>query len=92
MDLIYKKVNHNIYNNKFENTELILIGEGSVLFNNNSFYLDNKFNFNSIKFFNEEDSQICKNGLIHHLNNFKIPATGNKKQGIFEKFFNIFSN
>ena len=46
----------------------------------------------SIKFFNEEDSQICKNGLIHHLNNFKIPAIGNKKQGIFEKFFNIFSN
>ena len=92
MDLIYKKVNHNIYNNKFENTELILIGEGSVLFNNNSFYLDNKFNFNSIKLFNEEDSQICKNGLIHHLNNFKIPAKGNKKQGIFEKFFNIFSN
>ncbi len=90
IDLIFKKLNTNLYINIIKNSELFLIGEGSNLFNNNTFYLSDKFQFKSIKFYNETDDQICKSGLVHFLNNNQTPKIITKKQGLFEKFFNYF--
>ena len=92
-----EKCNLSLTRNKFvfgsgdPNADLFLIGEGSILFNDNSFYLDDKFNFKSINFYAESDSQICSYGLLHYLNNYKNSNVIIKKQGLFEKFFNYFS-
>ena len=51
IDLLFKKSNVKIYNYNLSDTELFLIGEGSILFNNNSFYLNDNFNFKSINFY-----------------------------------------
>ena len=92
IDLIYENTNEKVNKNKFEDSELFLIGEGSKLLNDNSFYLEDKFKFNSIKFYKETDSQICKNGFIYYLNNQNATKITKKKLGLFEKFFNFFSN
>ena len=73
-----------------EDSELLLIGEGSKLFNNNSFYLNDKFGFKSINFYTETDVQICKCGLKNQIINYEVPKMITKKYGIFEKFFNFF--
>ena len=70
--------------------DLFLIGGGSILFNNNSFYLNDKFEFKSLSFFPETDIQNCKYALVYHLNNAEISKKNTKKQGLFEKFFNFF--
>ena len=90
MDLIFKKSNINNSKNVLEGSNLFLIGEGSKLFNNNSFYLDDRFGFKSINYYSESDVQICKCGLENHKINYEIPKIINKKLGIFEKFFNFF--
>ena len=90
MDLIFKKSNINNSKNVLEDSDLFLIGEGSKLFNNNSFYLDDRFGFKSINYYSESDVQICKCGLENHKINYELPKINNKKQGIFEKFFNFF--
>ncbi len=91
IDLIFKKIDQESYRYSITDTDLFLIGEGSILFNDNSFYLDDKFNFKSINFYAESDSQICSYGLLHYLNNYKNSNVIIKKQGLFEKFFNYFS-
>ena len=91
IDLTFKKSNIKQYKNILSDTELFLIGDGSLLFNDNSFYLNDTFDFKSINFYAERDSLICNCGLISHLNNFELPKITNKKQGLFEKFFNFFS-
>ena len=90
MDLIFKKSNINNSKNVLEGSNLFLIGEGSKLFNNNSFYLDDRFGFKSINYYGESDVQICKCGLENHKINYELPKINNKKHGIFEKFFNFF--
>ena len=90
MDLIFKKSNINNSKNVLEGSNLFLIGEGSKLFNNNSFYLDDRFGFKSINYYRESDVQICKCGLENHKINYELPKIINKKYGIFEKFFNFF--
>ncbi len=92
IDLSFKQLNKQVYKYSFKNSELFLIGDGSILFNDNSFYLDNGFGFKSINFFQENDTQICKSGLIHYFNNYQTPEIRAKKQGLFEKFFNFFAN
>ena len=92
IDLSFKQLNKQVYKYSFKNSELFLIGDGSILFNDNSFYLDNGFDFKSINFFQENDTQICKSGLIHYFNNYQTPEIRAKKQGLFEKFFNFFAN
>ena len=90
IDLIFKKSNISDRKNVLEGSDLFLIGEGSKLFKNNSFYLDNRFGFKSINYYSESDVQICKCGLENHKIHYELPKIINKKYGIFEKFFNFF--
>ncbi len=90
-DLSFIKSNISKYNLHLNNSDLFLIGEGSRLFDNNSFFLDDKFGFKSIKLFEEDDVDICKSGLNYYLSNLETPKNLTKKQGLFEKFFNFFS-
>ena len=91
IDLTFKKAD--ISQNKFNlsDTELFLIGDGSLIFKNNSFYLKDKFEFKSINLYNETDTEICNSALIYHLENYEIPKIINKNQGLFERFFNYFN-
>jgi len=91
LDLTFKKSNISKYNIRLSETMLFLIGDGSNLFDNNSFYLNDKFQFKSLNFYSETDKDICYSGLIFHLNNYKLSKTNNKKLGLFEKFFHFFS-
>ena len=90
IDLIFKKSNISDRKNVLEGSDLFLIGEGSKLFKNNSFYLDDRFGFKSINYYSESDVQICKCGLENHKIHYELPKIINKKSGIFEKFFNFF--
>lgn len=90
IDLTFKKSNFQSLNTNLNDNELFLIGDGSKLFNNNSFYLEDKFDFKSINFYEETDFDICNNALNFYLNNTDKPKTRIRKQGIFEKFFNLF--
>ena len=91
IDLSFKKTSSNNYKLNLRDTDLFLIGDGSVLFNNNSFYLDDKFQFNSINFYKETDVEICYSVLLYYLNKYEVSKKINKKRGFFEKFFNFFS-
>lgn len=88
IDLSFKKTNIKKFN--FKEADLFLVGGGSKLFNNNSFYLEDKFDFKSINFFSESDDIICDTGAKYYLSETKLPEVQSKKQGIFEKFFNFF--
>ena len=90
IDLTFKKSNFQRLNIFLNDSELFLIGDGSKLFNNNSFHLEDKFDFKSINFYEESDFDICNNALNFYLNNTDEPKTRIRKQGIFEKFFNLF--
>ena len=85
IDLSLNKLQINL-----KNTDLFLIGGGSILFKNNSFYLKDKSEFNSINYYEEQDAEICKSGLTYYLNNSVMLEKSKKKQGLFEKFFNFF--
>ena len=91
IDLNFKQLKNYNHDLNLEDFELFLIGEGSMLFNNNSFYLNDRFGFKKINYYSETDTEICNSALTHFLNNSKIPRTPRKKQGLFEKFFNLFS-
>ena len=91
INLSFAKSSNISYLNELHNTDLFLIGEGSMIFNDNSFYLEDKFKFKSINFFAESDSEICNCALTYNLNNPALQTITVKKQGIFEKFFNYFS-
>ena len=76
------------------NSTLILTGNGSKLFNKNSFHLDIKYNFKEISFYEENDSEICNAGNDFDKSNYnelKFIKKNNKKPGFFERFFNLFS-
>ncbi len=90
IDLIFKKSEFNSRQYILENTELLLIGEGSKIFDNNYFYLNDRFGFKSINFYTETDIQICRCGLKNYLINYELPKNISKKRGFFEKFFNFF--
>ena len=90
IDLAFKKSNIHLYEKNLKKSDLFFIGEGSLILNNNSFYLNDKFEFNTLSFYNETDNQICNSGLVYFMNNYEIPKRTLKKQGFFEKFFNYF--
>ncbi len=91
IDLIYDKSNIDIATNYLKKNKLFLIGQGSILFNNNSFHIEDKFEFESINFYNETNAEICKSGVFYYKNIIQFPDISQKKQGIFERFFNFFS-
>ena len=86
------------FNEFFKNNDtsvLIFIGEGSKILNNNSIYLEEKFEFFSeISFFEENTTLICDSGFNFNQSgkfqevNFLQKKTKNK--GFFEKFFHFF--
>lgn len=90
IDLSLTGLNNSNNNFNFKNTELFLIGEGSLLFNNNTFYLNDEFEFKSINFYQETDKLLFKSILKYYLNTNQLPKKVSKKQGLFEKFFNFF--
>ena len=94
--LSLKDINIRKINDKNENLNLVLIGNGSKIFNKNSFQLDNKYNFKEINFYEENDHEICEAGLIFkgkfkEINKEKFKKYQNK-MGFFQRFFNIFGN
>ena len=91
IDISYERSNKLFYNYNISDHDLFLLGEGSILFSNNSFNLEDKFEFNSINFYKENDVEICKSAIPFHLKYKKTPEINNKKWGLFEKFFNFFS-
>ena len=52
------------------------------------------FNFAEINFYNESDEEICDAGeKLFYFNNYKFEEKNNKnikKEGYFERFFNLF--
>ena len=90
LDLTLRQLKINNHKYTSEDAELLLIGDGSKLLENNTFYLNDKFGLKSINIYNETDVQICKCGLKNHFANYESPKIISKKPGIFEKFFNFF--
>ena len=91
--LSFKDIQFSIQNFLKEELLLVLIGRGSKLFDKNTFNFESIENFKDIIFYEENDHEICKPGLEYgsvnkyEIENFKKTS---KKQGIFEKFFNLF--
>ena len=91
IDISFKRSNIQKYEIDLRNSDLFFIGHGSILLNDNSFYLTDKFEFKTLNFYLEKDDQICSSILVHYVNNNELPKKIYKKQGIFEKFFYFFS-
>ncbi len=91
-NLLFSDIQNSVHNLSKEKLLLVLIGRGSKLFDKNTFNFDSIENFKDIIFYEENDREICKLGLEYgfeqnlELENKKF----GKKQGIFEKFFNLF--
>ena len=90
IDLTYKKSKIEMNIIDIKDTELFLVGDGSLIFRNNSFHLNDDLQFKNLNHYIETDNQICNAALVHYLNNYEIPKLINKKQGLFERFFNFF--
>ena len=75
-------------------TVLVLTGDGSKIFNKNCFHLKDSFNFAEINFYDESDEEICDAGeKLFYFNNYKFEQKNIKnikKEGYFERFFNLF--
>ena len=94
--LSLKDINIRKINDKTENLNLVLIGNGSKIFNKNSFQLDDKYNFKEINFYEENEHEICQAGLIFkekfkEISKEKFKKYQNK-MGFFQRFFNVFGN
>jgi len=91
--LSFKDAQFSIQNLLKEELLLVLIGRGSKLFDKNTFNFESVENFKDIIFYEENDREICKPVLEYgSVNNIEIVnfKKSTKKQGIFEKFFNLF--
>ena len=92
-NLLFSDVQNSIQNLTKEKLLLVLIGRGSKLFDENSFNFESIENFKDIIFYEENDMEICKLGLKYGSEqNLKLENSKKviKKQGFFEKFFNLF--
>ena len=80
----------------YQDLNFVLIGNGSKIFNKNSFHIEDKYNFKEINFYEENDLEICIAGLKYEKNfnekNVKKFKKNQKKIGFFHKFFNFFGN
>ena len=96
IELSFKGMNISKNIDKKQNLNLVLIGNGSKIFNRNSFQIEDKYNFKEINFYEENDIEICEAGLMFE-ENFKDEnpqklKKNQKKLGFFHRFFNIFGN
>ena len=86
----------NYYIKVAKNLNLVLIGNGSKIFNKNSFQIEDKYNFKEINFYEESDLEICEAGLIFEKNFIDLDPQkmkkNQKKLGFFHRFFNILGN
>ncbi len=93
LGLLFKDIENSTQNYSKDELLLILIGRGSRLFDKNTFKFESIENFKDIIFYEENDVEICKLALECKFDN-KIDVKNSiksvKKQGIFEKFFNLF--
>ena len=82
--------------NEQQNLNLVLIGNGSKIFNKNSFQITDKYKFKEINFYGENSIEISEAGLIFEKNFVDLHLQKNKKNlkkiGFFHRFFNIFGN
>ena len=96
LNFCFKETQAKYFINKFEKGILVLIGEGSKILSKNSFDFEDKYSFTEIISYTEETDEICEAGLEYYLNNknniSKNSLKNTKKTGLFEKFFNLFSN
>ena len=96
IELSFKSINISNNIDKKQNLNLVLIGKGSKIFNKNSFQIEDNYNFNEINFYEENDVEICRAGLIFEENfqkeNLQNLKKNQKKPGFFHRFFNIFGN
>ena len=96
IELSFKGMNISENIAKLKDLNLVLIGNGSKIFNRNSFQIEDKYNFKEINFYEENDIEICKAGLMFEKNFIdEDPQKLKKKQkklGFFHRFFNIFGN
>ncbi len=96
IDLSFKFISTSevIYEKK--NLKLVLIGNGSKIFDKNSFQIEDKYNFKEISFYEETNFDICNAGLTFEKNfmdDYPNQLKKNqKKPGFFHRFFNIFGN
>ena len=90
IDLTFKKSKIEMNILDIKESELFLVGDGSLIFSNNSFHLNDDLQFKNLNHYIETDNQICNAALVHYLNNYESPKLINKKQGLFERFFNFF--
>ena len=96
IELSFKGMNISENIAKIKDLNLVLIGNGSKIFNRNSFQIEDKYNFKEINFYEENDLEICKAALMFE-KNFKDEdprklKKHQKKLGFFHRFFNIFGN
>ena len=96
IDLSFK--NTNIFKNIDEQQKLnlVLIGNGSKIFNKNSFQIKDKYKFKEINFYEENNLEICEAGISFEKKIIEEDLQKNKKNlkkiGFFHRFFNIFGN
>ena len=67
-----------------------------IILNNNSIYLEEKFDFfNEISFFEENSSLICESGFnfnkSYNFQEVSFSAKKMKNKGFFEKIFHFFN-
>tara|TARA_B100001996_G_scaffold38680_1_gene28357 strand:+ start:305 stop:1489 length:1185 start_codon:yes stop_codon:yes gene_type:complete len=96
IELVFRGLSFAKNDRNREDLNLVLIGNGSLLFNKNSFQLEDKYNFKEINFYEENDIEICGAGIIFEkIYKNEDPQKYKKNQkkiGIFQKFFNLFGN
>ena len=96
IELSFKSINNSNSFDKKQDLKLVLIGNGSKIFNRNSFHIEDKYNFKEINFYEENDYEICEAALnfkenFKEINQTKLNKYQNKL-GFFHRFFNFFGN
>ena len=64
IELSFKGISISENITKLTDLNLVLIGNGSKIFNRNSFQIEDKYNFKEINFYEEDDLEICKASLM----------------------------
>ena len=90
IELSFKNMIYTDVIDKNSLSNLILVGDGSKIFDKNSFYFDKKFQFGEINFLEENDPEICQFAYDFYLDSITLQSKVDKKQGLFSRFFNLF--